>query len=56
MHTWDTVDANTASWHGNKICNTNMLSQEQKNLLIPEDMYEEIVNIIKSKTEDITYL
>jgi ParB family chromosome partitioning protein len=31
-------------------------SKEQKNLLIPEDMYEEIVNIIKSKTEDITYL
>ena len=30
-------------------------SKEQKNLLIPEDMYEEIINIIKSKKEDIIY-
>lgn len=33
MHTWDTVDANTASWHGNKICYTNILTQEQRDLL-----------------------
>lgn len=33
MHTWDTVDANTASWHGNKVCDTNMLNQEQRDLL-----------------------
>ena len=30
-------------------------SKEQKNLLIPDDMYEEIINLIKSKTEEITY-
>ena len=33
MHTWDTVDANTASWHGNKVCDTNLLNQEQRDLL-----------------------
>lgn len=33
MHTWDTVDANTASWHGNKVCYTNALTQEQRDLL-----------------------
>jgi len=33
MHTWDTVDANTASWHGNKVCDTGFLNQEQKDLL-----------------------
>lgn len=33
MHTWDTVDANTASWHGNKVGGTKMLSQEQRDLL-----------------------
>lgn len=30
-------------------------SKEQKNLLIPEDMYEELVKLIKDKTEDIIY-
>lgn len=30
-------------------------SIEQKNLLIPEDMYAEIIELIKSKTEEITY-
>lgn len=30
-------------------------SIEQKNLLIPEDMYAEIIELIKSKTEDIIY-
>jgi|LakMenE01Jun11ns_1017448.scaffolds.fasta_scaffold9776741_1 ParB family chromosome partitioning protein len=30
-------------------------SKEQKNLLIPEDMYDEIINLIKEKNEDITY-
>ena len=30
-------------------------SKEQKNLLIPEDMYEEIINIIKVKNEDVIY-
>ena len=30
-------------------------SKEQKNLLIPEEMYEEIINIIKAKNEDIIY-
>jgi hypothetical protein len=33
MHTWDTVDANTASWQRNKVSDTNMLSQEQRDLL-----------------------
>ena len=33
MHTWDTVDADTASWHGNKACDTNLLNQTQRNLL-----------------------
>lgn len=33
MHTWDTVDANTASWHGNKVCDINLLNQEQRDLL-----------------------
>lgn len=33
MHTWDTVDTNTASWHGNKVCDTNILNQEQRDLL-----------------------
>lgn len=30
-------------------------SIEQKNLLIPENMYAEIIELIKSKNEDITY-
>ena len=30
-------------------------SKEQKNLLIPEYMYDEIINIFKEKNEDITY-
>jgi ParB family chromosome partitioning protein len=30
-------------------------SKEQKNLLIPEEMYEELVNLIKSKNEDTIY-
>ena len=30
-------------------------SVQQQNLLIPEDMYAEIVELIKSKNEDITY-
>jgi hypothetical protein len=33
MHTWDTVDVNTASWHGNKVCDTNILNQKQRELL-----------------------
>jgi len=33
MHTWDTVDADTKSWHGNKVCDTNILNQEQRDLL-----------------------
>ena len=32
-HTWDTVDANTPSWHGNVNSNTNLLNQEQRDLL-----------------------
>jgi hypothetical protein len=33
MHTWDTIDANTASWHGNMACGTNLLNKRQKDLL-----------------------
>lgn len=33
MHTWDTVDANTASWNRNKLCDTTILSQKQRDLL-----------------------